>query len=398
MVPLKKLNFVHGLYKTIRLFKLKNKGRSFRQKVFSLLHPTPTSGGLHRVLDNFIILSVLISVVSIILETVPSIDAVFGWYFYFFEFFSVGLFTAEYLGRVYCVCELEKYAHPIKGRLRYMVTIGALIDLTAILPFYLGILLKEAFDLRFLRVFRLSRLLKLTRYTGTLNTLLKALNRERRVLFASAFIMVLLVILTASLGYELEHDAQPDKFDSIPSSMYWAVITLASVGYGDISPVTPWGKFMTMVISFIGIGIFAVPAGLMASAFTDQLRIDRETFENEFRSTLVEGKLSLHDQQGLEAEAERLHMTTQDVNRIMDKVKHEMSMADQDVTEGLSPDILLERYRQQISHLKTLALGKSSNPVDVLMARHDLTTQAEREIWTILRQTTPSAESPGGPE
>jgi voltage-gated potassium channel Kch len=390
MKSLQHLNFVHGLYKATRLFRLKNKGRSFRQKVFSLLHPTPTSGGLHRVLDSFIIVSVLISVVSIILETVPAFDAVFGRIFHIFEIFSVGLFTLEYVGRVYCICELEHYKEPIKGRLRYMLTIGALIDLMAILPFYLGILLKEAFDLRFLRVFRLSRLLKLTRYTGTLNTLLKAVNRERRVLFASAFIMVLLVILTASLGYELEHDAQPDKFDSIPSSMYWAVITLASVGYGDISPITPLGKFMTMVISFIGIGIFAIPAGLMASAFTDQLRIDRETFENEFRITLIEGKLSLQDQQGLEAEAERLHMSTQDVNRIMEKVKQEMRAADTDVTEGLSPDILLERYRQQISHLKTLALGKSSNPVDSLMARPDLTTEAEREIWKILRRTTPS--------
>ena len=389
MKSLDKLNFVHGLYKSIHLFHLKNKGRSFRQKVFSLMHPTPTSGGLHHLLDKVIILSVLISVVSIILETVPAIAAVSGGYFHLFEIFSVGLFTLEYIGRVYCICELEQYKQPIKGRLRYMMTIGALIDLMAILPFYLGILLKEAFDLRFLRVFRLSRLLKLTRYTGTLNTLLKAVNRERRVLFASAFIMVLLVILTASLGYELEHDAQPDKFDSIPSSMYWAVITLASVGYGDISPITPLGKLMTMVISFIGIGIFAVPAGLMASAFTDQLRIDRETFENEFRITLIEGKLSLQDQQGLEAEAERLHMSTQDVNRIMEKVKQEMRMAKQDVTEGLSPDILLERYRQQISQLKSLALGKSSNPVDKLIARPDLSTEAEREIWKILRRTTP---------
>jgi voltage-gated potassium channel Kch len=384
MMHIQKLNIVHGLYKSVRFFALKNKGRSFRQKVFSLLHPTPTSGSLHRVLDSIIILGVLISVVSIILETVPSIQAVFGAYFYAFEIFSVALFSLEYIGRVYCICELDEYAHPVKGRLRYMMTIGALIDLMAILPFYAGVLLKEAFDLRFLRVFRLSRLLKLTRYTGTLNTLLKAVNRERRVLFASAFIMVLLVILTASLGYELEHDAQPDKFDSIPSAMYWAVITLASVGYGDISPITPLGKLMTMVISFIGIGIFAVPAGLMASAFTDQLRIDRETFENEFRVTLVEGKLSLQDQQGLEAEAERLHMSAQDVTRIMEKVKQEMRMADQDVTEGLSPDILLERYRQQISHLKTLALGKRSDQIDALMERTDLTTEAERQIWQIL--------------
>jgi voltage-gated potassium channel Kch len=137
-----------------------------------------------------------------------------------------------------------------------------------------------------LRVFRLSRLLKLTRYTGTLNTLFKAVQREHRVLFASAFMMLLLVILTASLGFELEHAAQPDKFESIPATMYWAVITLASVGYGDITPVTPLGRAMTVVISLIGIGIFAIPAGLMASAFTDQLRIDRDAFENEFRKAV----------------------------------------------------------------------------------------------------------------
>jgi voltage-gated potassium channel len=388
-----KPNFVPGFYKSIRLFVLRNKGRTFRQKVFSLMHPTPTSGGLHRVLENLIVIGVLISVVSIILETVPQIDALFGRYFYGFEVFSVVLFSLEYIARVYCICELEQYAHPFEGRLRYMMTISALIDLMAVLPFFIGIALKESFDLRFLRVFRLSRLLKLTRYTGTLNTLLKAVNRERRVLFASAFIMVLLVILTASLGYELEHDAQPDKFDSIPSSMYWAVITLASVGYGDISPVTPLGKLMTMVISFIGIGIFAVPAGLMASAFTDQLRIDRETFENEFRITLVEGKLSLQDQQGLEAEAERLHMSAQDVSRIMEKVKQEMRVAEQGGTEGLSPEIVLERYRQQISHLKTLALSNSSTSVDLLMAHRGLTTDAERAIWQILRKNDLASES-----
>jgi len=174
MLHLQKLNIVHGLYKSVRLFVLKNKGRSFRQKVFSLMHPTPTSGTLHRRLDSIIILGVLISVVSIILETVPQVNAVFGAYFHAFEIFSVALFSLEYIGRVYCICEIEHYAHPVKGRLRYMMTIGALIDLMAILPFYVGVLLKEAFDLRFLRVFRLSRLLKLTRYTGTLNGVLNS--------------------------------------------------------------------------------------------------------------------------------------------------------------------------------------------------------------------------------
>lgn len=376
-----------GLFEAVQFFVRKNRGRTLRQKVFALLHATPHSGPLHRALDNFIIVCVLLSVISIILETVPAIHHIFSREFYALEVFTVVVFSLEYVGRVYCACELPHYAHPIRGRLRYMFRVSSLIDLLAIAPFYAGLALHGAFDLRFLRVFRLSRLLKLTRYTGTLNTLFKAVHRERRVLFASAFMMILLVILTASLGYELEHDAQPDKFDSIPSSMYWAVITLASVGYGDVSPVTPWGKAVTMVISFIGIGIFAIPAGLMASAFTDQLRIDRETFENEFRSALADGKYSTQDRQTLEAEAERLHLGPEDVKRIMAKVEQELRSTDRDVNAGLPPQVLLEKYRQQLSHLQVLALSDEASSLDPWIADPSRTTPAEREVWRTLRET-----------
>jgi len=200
-------------------------------------------------------------VISIIFETVPEIHQIFSSGFYQIEIATVIIFTAKYLGRIYSCCEIEKYSRPVVGRLRYMSTPSALIDLLAIFPFYIGAVFQEAFDLRFLRVFRLSRLLKLTRYTGTLSTMYKAIHRERRVLFAAAFMMILLVILTASLGYEFEHEVQPDKFDTIPAAMYWAVITLASVGYGDLTPITPLGRAMTVAISLIGIGIFAIPAG-----------------------------------------------------------------------------------------------------------------------------------------
>ena len=198
--------------------------------------------------------------------------------------------------------------------------------------------------------------------------------------------MLLLVILTASLGFELEHAAQPDKFESIPATMYWAVITLASVGYGDITPVTPLGRAMTVVISLIGIGIFAIPAGLMASAFTDQLRIDRETFENEFRKAVADGRYSAHDRQALDAEAERLHLTPQDVNRIMERVRNEMRSVGHDVTEGLDPEVMLERYRQQISNLRSMAHGKSAAQINTLLTDEAKSTAVEREIWQSLRQ------------
>lgn len=387
---LRKINVVAALVSAIRLFVRRNRDRSLRQKVFALLHPTASSGPLHRYIDSLIILCVLVSVVSIVLETVPEMHALFAAQFHALELFTVTVFTLEYLGRVYGCCELPRYADPVRGRLRYMVSIPALIDLVAILPFFIGLLIGHLFDLRFFRVFRLSRLLKLSRYTGTLNTLFKAVQREQRVLFASAFMMVLLVILTASLGYELEHAAQPDKFESIPASMYWAVITLASVGYGDISPVTPLGRAMTAVISLLGIGIFAIPAGLMASAFTDQLRIDRETFENEFREALAKGAISLADQHALSAEAERLHLSKQDVDRIMYKVKQELRQhggegLNAETMAQLGPDQLLERYRQQVSQLRALALGENALRLQSALADVDNTTRSERQVWQALR-------------
>ena len=268
-----------------------------------------------------------------------------------------------------------------------MFTIGALIDLVAVLPFFIGLIFHEAFDLRFLRVFRLSRLLKLTRYTGTLNTMYKAIYRERRVLFAAAFMMILLVILTASLGFEFEHAAQPDKFDTIPDAMYWAVITLASVGYGDLTPITPMGKAMTVVISLIGIGIFAIPAGLMASAFTDQLRIDREAFENEFRDAIAKGKLSPGDRLALEAEAERLHLSLEDVDRITDKVKSELINATGALPDDMDPEIVLEKYRQQVSHLKIFSLSKQFQDIELMLNDPDRSTELERQIWILIKKS-----------
>ena len=383
----KKLNLPAYLFHAIHTFILRNKGRTFRQKVYSLLNPTPTSGELHHIIDHVIVISVLLSVVSIILETVPWIHDPFRWEFYSIEIVTVIIFSLEYIGRVYSCCELEKYQRSVVGRLKYMFTIGALIDLVAVLPFFIGLIFHEAFDLRFLRVFRLSRLLKLTRYTGTLNTMYKAIYRERRVLFAAAFMMILLVILTASLGFEFEHAAQPDKFDTIPDAMYWAVITLASVGYGDLTPITPMGKAMTVVISLIGIGIFAIPAGLMASAFTDQLRIDREAFENEFRDAIAKGKLSPGDRLALEAEAERLHLSLEDVDRITDKVKSELINATGALPDDMDPEIVLEKYRQQVSHLKIFSLSKQFQDIELMLNDPDRSTELERQIWILIKKS-----------
>ena len=277
------ITVVHNFLK----FKRENKNKTLRAQVFALFNTTPHSHNVNKYIDNVVILAVLVSVVCIVLETVQEVNQVWSAEFHILDLITVCIFSIEYGLRVYSCCELQEYEKPFKGRLKYMTSASALVDLIAVCPFYIDIFLAKSLDLRFLRIFRLTRLLKLTRYTGTLNTLVKAVQREKYVLLAAAFMMFLMIILTASLGYLFEHDAQPDKFESIPTSMYWAVVTLASVGYGDITPITPLGRFMTVIVSFVGIGIFAIPAGLMASSFTDQLRLDRNLFEEQVRKLVT---------------------------------------------------------------------------------------------------------------
>jgi hypothetical protein len=138
--------------------------------------------------------------------------------------------------------------------------------------------------------------------------------------------MILLVMLAACLGYLFEHEAQPDKFENIPQSIYWAVVTLASVGYGDISPVTPAGRAMTIVLALLGIGIFAIPAAILSSALSDQLRIEREKMMNELYHMLEDGVISAEEQELIEAEAKRLHLSKSELDRLLEKAKVQMGV------------------------------------------------------------------------
>jgi voltage-gated potassium channel Kch len=242
----------------------------------------------------------------------------------------------------------------------------AIIDLFTILPFILESLFSQHLDLRFLRVFRLMRMLKLTRYTSAMETLYKVVLREWQIIFASVFVMMLLVVLTASLGYLFEHPAQPDKFENIPQSIYWAVVTLASVGYGDISPITPMGRALTVVLALLGIGIFAIPAGLLASAFTDQLRIDRDAFKHRLMMAFEDGLLDGAERELIVAEAERLHLSHEEVKRLTAEAKAEFEA----------------KATEQLTQANGLILDAKAHPqlaaaqFNLLVAQLDLIAQA----------------------
>jgi len=369
----------------IQEFATLNRGRTFRQKVHAVVFPSAYGGMVHQIFDTFIALWVMISVIAVVLESVAGIHYVLNLQFVILDAVAVGIFSIEYCLRLYACVEEPGHQNGWMGRVRQAKTPASVIDFLAIVPFFLEVFLHHLLDLRFLRVFRLARLLKLTRYNDATAILFKVVVREWPVMSASAFIMMLLVVLTASLGYLFEHDAQPDKFENIPSAIYWAVITLASVGYGDISPVTPIGRAMTIILALLGIGIFAIPAALLSSAYSDQLVKEREALKANLFSMLKDGEIDPSEAEAIRAEAKRLHLTVAEVNALIEQIIKENSIGDDQqlpihkVAER--PDLAVEHYKSLLSQIRQLGLlTDNARFEDVAQARHGLTPE-DLALW-----------------
>jgi hypothetical protein len=245
--------------------------------------------------------------------------------------------------------------------------------------------MNQLIDLRFLRIFRLMRLLKLTRHSTSTGTLTKALQREWPVIAASTFIMLLMVVLTASLGFLFEHEAQPDKFENIPQAIYWAVITLASVGYGDISPVTPVGRLMTVIMALIGIGIFAVPAAILSTAFNDQLHKDRELMHAELRAFMKDGELSPEEYAQVLRHADELHISPAEVELLIEQARQDAAEMNRGVLPleiiKDKPEIAFEQIRMAISNLRQIAATGNRQQIQQLFDTPGKATDDERSIW-----------------
>ena len=321
---------------------------------------------------------------AVILESVASINYILNVQFIVLDAIAVFIFSLEYILRLYSCVEDPRFKS-LGGRFEFARQPIVIIDLLAIVPFFLETMLHQVFDLRFLRIFRLMRLLKLTRYTTSTGTLVKALKREWPVIASSTFIMLLLVILTASLGFLFEHEAQPDKFENIPQSIYWAVVTLASVGYGDISPITPVGRMMTIVMALVGIGIFAVPAAILSTAFNDQLHKDREMMHAELLRFMKDGSLSDENYEQIMREAEELHISQDEVLILINRVKQERAEMTQyqlpiaAIRE--TPEIAFEQFRIVVSNLRQIATAGNREQMQKLFDTPGRATEDELAIW-----------------
>ncbi|WP_299200771.1 ion transporter [uncultured Amphritea sp.] len=290
---------------------------SRRKLIYEILDIGNKQHSLGKAIDILLIVLISLNVLFVMLETLPSINAEQRRWFYGFEVFSVIIFTIEYVARVWsCVEDGESnHKHPFWGRLRYMLTPLALIDLIVILPFYLSMML--VVDLRFMRVLRLLRVFKLTRYSSSMSLLLQVLQREARSIGAALFVLFMLIIMASSLIYYAEHRAQPEFFGSIPASMWWAIVTMTTVGYGDVIPVTVMGKVMASIISIMSLGIVALPAGLLASGFSEAIRERRHTYEKMVNMAIQDGELDAIEQKALNHMREALGISKEDAAHIL---------------------------------------------------------------------------------
>lgn len=292
-----------------------------RHKAFLLLETEEEKSIQGKLIDLFLVALILANVVAFVLQSEASIGEHYQLFFKQFELFSLVVFATEYLLRLWCVVDkhvvdtltdtgsnnltknqtntkTKTNAPPIlskkawKIRLQWLFSPMALIDLIAILPAILQQFF--ALDLRMLRLLRLLRILKLSRYSQSLRLLMKVLARESSSLQAMLFILVVLIILSASGIYLVESKVQPEHFGSIPKAMWWAVVTLTTVGYGDVIPTTTLGKVFGACITILGIGIAALPAGILASGFASELEEQREALQEAFRNALTAQKIPLN--------------------------------------------------------------------------------------------------------
>jgi len=252
--------------------------KRLKRHIFDIIQTAKSGDLASAVFDWIIIILISINVVLVVLDTFDGIPNDIRRLFYYIEVFSVVVFSIEYALRVWTADFIYTDLTRLKARIKYILSFMAIIDLLAILPFYLPFVFPV--DLRVLRMFRLLRLLRLfkvNRYTTALSTVGGVIRRKAAQLLSSVIVVLILIVISSLLMYGVEHDTQPDVFQNAFSGFWWAIATLTTVGYGDIYPVTFLGKAFGAVIALLGIGLVAVPTGIISAGFVENISDEKET-------------------------------------------------------------------------------------------------------------------------
>lgn len=252
-----------------------NKTRKLKQQIYQVIEVTHHDDMLGKLFDAFMIVLISLNVLAFTFETVDSISIPYKSYFNDFEAASAMIFTLEYAARLW-TCTLDsRYRHPILGRIQFALTPLSIVDFVSVLPYYLFLFFPDLVFTRELHLLRLARLFKIGRYSESMRTLGKVISSKREDLFSTLFTVFTLLMISSSLMYFAEHAAQPDRYPNIPASMWWGIITLTSVGYGDVAPITLIGRILGGIIAVLGLGLVALPTGIIASGFAEEVEKKR---------------------------------------------------------------------------------------------------------------------------
>ena len=272
-------------------------------------------------------LMVLSNVLAVILESVPSIEAQYGPILHLFEMLSVAFFSIEYLLRLWTAADRnpQKHATEARRRMAYVFSFHGLVDVLAILPFFLQVLL-PGLDLRFLRIIRVMRILKLSHYSTALEDLMASIYAERDAFVSALYLLVLSILITSCLIYFAEHHLQPDKLGTIPDAMWWSIVTITTVGYGDVVPLSPWGKVIGAFTALSGIFTAALLTGIVASAFAARVRTHELEFTTEVEELLKDGHIDAKEQRTIEHLRHEYNLTEDHARAIVRQILEEKSL------------------------------------------------------------------------
>ncbi|URK16370.1 ion transporter [Thalassospira sp. GO-4] len=324
---------------------------TLRSKTHKLLHGVERHSRLSLFVHLILASAIVINVVSVIFDSVQELAERYYLQFAIIEIVCTLIFTVEYALRVWSAPDDERFSGRPWARLRYMFTPMALIDLLAILPILLWFF--TSVDLRFVRIIRLLRLLKFTRYSTGLELMLLVFRQQLGIFGAASAALACMLVFSAGAIYVAEHEAQPDAFGNLLKALYWSVITLATVGYGDVVPITPFGKFLASVISLTGIGIVAVPAGILASAFNAELRRRENEYRHQATRQLMGKRLTERVRHKLKSHQEELGISDEQAQSVLDDIR--------DVHRNESDEILTCPHCHQPLHMELKeAEGNSS--------------------------------------
>ncbi|PCI93531.1 MAG: potassium channel protein [Flavobacteriales bacterium] len=239
-----------------------------KRRSYEILEKGQSDDIWSRRVDIFIIVLILLNILAVILESVKWLKEDYAVLFDYIEKFSIIIFSIEYLIRIWSITEKKEYASPLKGRLKYLFSFYSIVDLLAVVPAYIPLLVTvDSRVIRGVRILRLFRILKLSRYNKAFRHIRNVMNQAKEELVISLFAVLTLLVISSSLMYFVENEVQPVAFSSIPATMWWGVATLTTVGYGDVYPITSLGKLMAGIMAILGVGLFALPAGILANGF-----------------------------------------------------------------------------------------------------------------------------------